>query len=123
MDGKNDGGYRGDSNGERQLLAICRAVLRGGKIVIFDEITSALNEMTSRLMMEVRNTHGVYIHVVQMLHQHFKHATVITITHQVENLSHVDRWLICPFFHSSYLQGTRSRLWHGGRIRLSLSIA
>ncbi|GJC89663.1 ABC transporter atnG [Colletotrichum liriopes] len=66
------------SQGEAQLLVFARAMLRKGKVLILDEITSSLNEESSRIVDEVLRTW-------------FHEWTVIVIAHKLESILEFDR--------------------------------
>lgn len=65
------------SIGQRQLLCLARAVLKGAKIIVMDEATSNLDRET-----EVR--------MQQSLEETFREATIITIAHRLETVMHYD---------------------------------
>lgn len=65
------------SHGQRQLLSLCRAMLRGGKVVLMDEPTSALDhDMTQ---------------VVDDLIASLQDTTVIVALHKLDSLMRYDR--------------------------------
>ncbi|OHW98638.1 ABC multidrug transporter [Colletotrichum incanum] len=66
------------SQGEAQLLVFARAMLRNGKVLILDEITSSLNEESSRIVDEVLRTW-------------FHDWTIIVIAHKLESILEFDR--------------------------------
>ncbi|GJC96564.1 ABC transporter [Colletotrichum higginsianum] len=66
------------SQGEAQLLVLARAMLRKGKVLILDEITSSLNEESSRIVDEIIWTW-------------FRNWTVIVIAHKLESILDFDR--------------------------------
>ncbi|OHE98019.1 ABC transporter [Colletotrichum orchidophilum] len=66
------------SQGEAQLLVFARAVLRKGRVLILDEITSSLDDESSRVIDEV-------------LRSWFKDWTVIAIAHKLESILDFDR--------------------------------
>jgi ATP-binding cassette subfamily C (CFTR/MRP) protein 1 len=69
------------SVGEKQLLAICRAVLRKNKIVIMDEATANIDIVTEEKIQKLMNSA-------------FKDSTVITIAHRLNTVMGGDRVLV-----------------------------
>ena len=69
----------GLSEGQAQRIAIARALLRGGSIMLFDEATSALDPETERRLLE------------NILENHDK--TVIFITHRPAVVDYCDQVL------------------------------
>lgn len=65
------------SHGQRQLLSLCRAMLRKGKVILMDEPTSALDHDTTR--------------IVDDLIASWHDATVIVALHKLESLVRYDR--------------------------------
>ena len=76
----NDGG-ESMSVGEKQLLAICRAILRKNKIVIMDEATANIDIVTEEK-------------VQKLMHTAFADSTVITIAHRLNTVMGGDRVLV-----------------------------
>ena len=70
----------GLSEGQAQRIAIARALLRKGSLLLFDEFSSSLDETTERLLMQ-RLTH------------HFPHKTMLFITHRMAISPYCDRTL------------------------------
>ncbi|MBZ9634009.1 ABC transporter ATP-binding protein [Clostridium sp. FP1] len=66
------------SGGERQRLALARVFFGDAKIVILDEATSAMDNITEELVME---------NVMQFL----KNKTIITIAHRLGTIKNVDK--------------------------------
>ncbi|KAK2033917.1 ABC transporter [Colletotrichum zoysiae] len=66
------------SQGEAQLLVLARAMLRKGKLLMLDEISSSLNGESSRVVDEVLRTW-------------FHDWTVIVIAHKLESILEFDR--------------------------------
>jgi ATP-binding cassette subfamily B protein len=69
------------SGGEKQRLAIARALLRDPAIIIFDEATSALDSLTEK---EITET-------IKKVSQSRPDLIVISIAHRLSTISHVDR--------------------------------
>ncbi len=61
------------SHGQRQLLSIARAVLKGGRVVLLDEPTSSVDEATDGAVQRV-------------LHESFRNCTVITVAHRINTI-------------------------------------
>lgn len=78
------------SHGERQRVAICRALLPGPKIILADEATGNLDPKNKT-------------HILELLFQSVKNhnATLLAVTHDHELLPHFDR--VVNF--SDFLQG------------------
>lgn len=66
------------SGGQRQRLALARTLLRDSKIIILDEITSALDYMTEKKLL-------------QDLNIYFKNKTIIIIAHRETVISQYDK--------------------------------
>jgi len=69
------------SIGEKQLICICRAVLRKNKIVILDEATSNIDVITEQK-------------ILKLIKEEFEHATVITIAHRLNTIIQSDMVLL-----------------------------
>ncbi len=61
------------SAGEKQLICICRSILRRNKIVILDEATANIDVMTEQRILDLIKTE-------------FKDATMITIAHRMNTI-------------------------------------
>ncbi|OAA63926.1 ABC transporter, transmembrane domain, type 1 [Cordyceps fumosorosea ARSEF 2679] len=61
------------SHGQRQLLSIARAMLKGGRVVLLDEPTSSIDEVTDGK-------------VQQVLREAFQGCTVITVAHRINTI-------------------------------------
>jgi ABC-type multidrug transport system fused ATPase/permease subunit len=68
----------GLSAGQRQRIAIARAVLREARIWIFDEATAALDVLTE-------------LRIQQAMDNWLGHYTSIVVTHRVSSVAHMDR--------------------------------
>ena len=72
------------SSGERQLICICRAVMRKSKFVILDEATSNIDIVTEEK-------------VQSLIQTEFADATVLTIAHRLNTIINSDRVLVLSF--------------------------
>ena len=77
-------GEAGDtlSGGEKQRIAIARAILKDSPIVILDEFTNAL---------DVENEH----HILKAIDNLVKDKTVIIIAHRLETIRKADHIIVC----------------------------
>ncbi|KAH7188227.1 uncharacterized protein B0J16DRAFT_89377 [Fusarium flagelliforme] len=71
LDSRIDAGGKNLSQGQRQLVGICRAVLRRSGLVILDEATASIDRGTAAT-------------VQRILRQELRESTVITIAHRLE---------------------------------------
>ena len=69
------------SSGEKQLICICRAILRNNKIVLMDEATANIDIKTEQT-------------IQQLIHDKFADATVITIAHRLNTVINSDKVLV-----------------------------
>ena len=72
------------SSGERQLICICRAILRKSKLVILDEATANIDVITEQNIQRLINTQ-------------FLEATMIVIAHRINTIIQSDRVLVLSF--------------------------
>lgn len=73
LDFEIDEGGNNLSVGEKQLLCICRAILRHNKIVILDEATANIDVVTEQK-------------ILHLIETEFKSATMITIAHRMNTI-------------------------------------
>jgi ABC-type multidrug transport system fused ATPase/permease subunit len=69
------------SSGERQLICICRAILRKNKIVILDEATANIDVVTEQK-------------IQTLINEEFTDSTVITIAHRLNTIIKSDYVLV-----------------------------
>lgn len=72
------------SSGERQLICICRAILRKSRLVILDEATSNIDVVTEQKIQELITTN-------------FSDSTVLTIAHRINTIIKSDKVLVLSF--------------------------
>ncbi|KAJ5082970.1 hypothetical protein N7532_012013 [Penicillium argentinense] len=72
-----EAGGKNLSQGQRQLIALTRAVLRRSAVVIFDEATASIDHETS-------------LEIQQIVREELELSTVITIAHRVEAVKDAD---------------------------------
>ena len=72
------------SSGERQLICICRAILRKSKVVILDEATANIDMITEQKIQDLITTQ-------------FKESTMLTIAHRLNTIQASDRILVLSF--------------------------
>merc|ERR1711881_538213 len=76
----NDGGDS-LSSGEKQLICICRAILRRNKIVVLDEATANIDVVTEQT-------------IQKLISEEFDGATVLTIAHRLNTIIKSDKVLV-----------------------------
>mmetsp|Transcript_19231 Transcript_19231/g.17052 ORF Transcript_19231/g.17052 Transcript_19231/m.17052 type:complete len:133 (+) Transcript_19231:685-1083(+) len=72
------------SSGEKQLICICRSILRKSKIVIMDEATASIDVNTEKI-------------VQKLILEEFKHSTVITVAHRLNTVIKSDKILVLGY--------------------------
>jgi ATP-binding cassette subfamily C (CFTR/MRP) protein 1 len=65
------------SHGQTQLFAVARAILRPSKVVILDEMTSSVDNVTEAKMMDA-------------VHEVFKDSTIIAVAHRLKTIVEYD---------------------------------
>jgi ATP-binding cassette subfamily C (CFTR/MRP) protein 1 len=74
------------SHGQRQLLAVARALLRPSKVLVMDEITASLDESTER-------------RILSTVHAAFRDSTIITVAHKLKTLLDYDMIVVLDAGH------------------------
>lgn len=92
------------SVGQRQLLVIARALLRGASIVILDEATGAVDAGTDAFIQSV-------------LHSEFVSATTITIAHRLNTIIQSDFILVMDNGRAAEFDRPKELLAKGGMFR------
>ncbi|PGH27864.1 hypothetical protein AJ80_00414 [Polytolypa hystricis UAMH7299] len=69
------------SHGQRQLIGLCRAVLRRSAIVILDEATASIDHETS-------------LEIQRVIRQELKESTVVSIAHRLEAIQDADYYVV-----------------------------
>ena len=72
------------SVGEKQLICICRAILRQNKVVVLDEATASIDLVTEQT-------------IQKLIDQSFEGSTVITIAHRLNTIIRSDKVLVLSY--------------------------
>ena len=72
------------SSGEKQLLCICRAILRKSKLVVLDEATANIDIVTEQK-------------IQKLIKLEFKEATMLVIAHRLNTILHSDKVLVLSY--------------------------
>ena len=69
------------SSGEKQLICICRAILRKSRVVLMDEATANIDIKTEEV-------------IQRLINDRFEECTVITIAHRLNTIINSDKVLV-----------------------------
>ena len=69
------------SAGEKQLISICRAILRKNRIILLDEATANIDIVTETK-------------IQQLINEEFASSTVITIAHRLNTIMSSDKVMV-----------------------------
>ncbi|KAJ1726407.1 Canalicular multispecific organic anion transporter 1 [Coemansia sp. Benny D160-2] len=69
------------SNGQKQLVGLCRLLMRNRKIIVLDEATSSMNQESDQDMQK-------------LIRSEFKDCTVLTIAHWLKTIMNSDRIVV-----------------------------
>jgi len=72
------------SSGEKQIICICRAVLRKSKVVILDEATANIDIVTEQKIQE-------------LITKEFTDSTMLVIAHRLNTIINSDRVLVMSY--------------------------
>ncbi|KAJ4482242.1 P-loop containing nucleoside triphosphate hydrolase protein, partial [Lentinula aciculospora] len=76
------GGSSNLSVGQRQIIALARAIVRGSKLLIFDEATSSIDHKTDSIIQET------------LRHELGNDATLLTVAHRLGTVMDYDRIMV-----------------------------
>jgi len=82
LDSKISSGGGNLSVGQRQILALARAIVRGSKLLILDEATSAIDHKTDTAIQS------------SLRHELGRDTTVITIAHRLQTIMDADKIMV-----------------------------
>ena len=72
------------SSGEKQLICICRAILRSSKVVILDEATANIDVVTEQK-------------IQRLISEEFEGSTMITIAHRLNTIMQSDKVMVLSY--------------------------
>ncbi|KAI2473026.1 ABC transporter [Annulohypoxylon bovei var. microspora] len=73
------------SHGQRQVLSLCRALVRGSKLMLLDEATASMDYETDQGIQEVLR---------KELNEHGRDRTLVTIAHRLKTIIDYDRVVV-----------------------------
>jgi ABC-type multidrug transport system fused ATPase/permease subunit len=73
------------SHGQRQVLSLCRALVRKSKLMLLDEATASMDYETDRGIQNVLKVE---------LNEHDPHRTLVTIAHRLKTIIDYDRVVV-----------------------------
>ncbi|KAI1102274.1 ABC transporter [Jackrogersella minutella] len=73
------------SHGQRQVLSLCRALVRGSKLMLLDEATASMDYETDQGIQEVLR---------KELEEHGRDRTLVTIAHRLKTIIDYDRVVV-----------------------------
>ena len=87
------------SLGQRQILALARALVRQSKVLILDEATASLGKLGglsswSLILITARIDHATDTLVQESLRNEFKDCTLITVAHRLQTIMNSDKILV-----------------------------
>jgi ATP-binding cassette subfamily B protein len=92
------------SGGEKQRLAIARALLRKPNVIIFDEATSSLDSLTEE---EITQT-------IKEITKNRPHLITILVAHRLSTIVHADRIIVLEKGHIAETGSHKELLEHKG---------
>lgn len=69
------------SSGERQIICICRAILRQSKVIILDEATAKVDVITEKKMQD-------------LISSKLRESTILTIAHRLNTIVNSDKIIV-----------------------------
>lgn len=73
------------SHGQRQVLSLCRALIRKSKLMLLDEATASMDYETDQ---------GIQAVLRKDLHEHGRNRTLVTIAHRLKTIIDYDRVVV-----------------------------
>jgi len=93
------------SVGQRQIIALARAIVRGSKLLILDEATSAIDHKTDAVIQS------------SLRHELGNDVTVITVAHRLQTIMDADKIMVLDAGHIVEFDTPRVLLEKEGRFR------